>query len=211
VYVPEHFRVHDHSDAITFMRANPFAILVSSTDDGPFATHLPVFIQQEGDDLVVRGHVAKANPHWRHLEQNPQCMTIFHGPHAYVSASNYVTRENVPTWNYGAVHVYGNARTFASPEDLQGILQQLIGTFEPAYAEQWGSLSDAYRQRMLGHIVGFEIAVTKIEAKFKLSQNRTKEEQTNVIMSLEKAEDTAISGVSRLMRDQNLGTKKENQ
>ncbi len=211
MYVPEHFRVHDHSDAITFMRANPFAILVSSTDDGPFATHLPVFIQQEGDDLVVRGHVAKANPHWRHLEQNPQCMTIFHGPHAYVSASNYVTRENVPTWNYGAVHVYGNARTFASPEDLQGILQQLIGTFEPAYAEQWGSLSDAYRQRMLGHIVGFEIAVTKIEAKFKLSQNRTKEEQTNVIMSLEKAEDTAISGVSRLMRDQNLGTKKENQ
>jgi transcriptional regulator len=211
VYVPEYFRVHDHSDAIRFMRANPFAILVSSTDDGPFATHLPVFIQQEGDDLVIRGHVAKANPHWRHLEQNPQCMTIFHGPHAYVSASNYVTRENVPTWNYGAVHVYGDARTFASPEDLQGILHQLIGTFEPVYAEQWGSLSDAYRQRMLSHIVGFEIAVTKIEAKFKLSQNRTTEEQTNVITSLEKAEDTAISGVSRLMRDQSLGTKKENQ
>jgi len=109
------------------------------------------------------------------------------------------------------VHVYGNARTFASPEDLQGILHQLIGTFEPAYAEQWGSLSDAYRERMLSHIVGFEIMVTKIEAKFKLSQNRTKEEQSNVITSLEKAEDTAISGVSRLMREQKLGLKNESE
>jgi transcriptional regulator len=211
VYIPEHFRVHDHADAIAFMRANPFAILISSTNDGPFATHLPVFIQQDGDRLVIRGHVAKANSHWRHLEQNPACMTIFHGPHAYVSASNYTTRENVPTWNYGAVHVYGNARTFASPEDLQGVLHQLIGTFEPAYAEQWGSLSDTYRERMLSHIVGFEIAVAKIEAKFKLSQNRTKEEQSNVMTSLGKAEDTAISGVSRLMRDQKLGIKKENE
>jgi transcriptional regulator len=211
VYIPEHFRVHDHSDAIAFMRANPFAILISSTDDGPFATHLPAFVSATGDQLVIRGHVAKANPHWRHLEQNPTCMTIFHGPHAYVSASNYVTRENVPTWNYGAVHVYGNARTFASPEDLQGVLHQLIGTFEPAYAEQWGSLTDAYRERMLSHIVGFEITVTKVEAKFKLSQNRTKEEQTNVITSLERAEDTAVSGVSRLMKQQKLGVKKESE
>ena len=209
MYIPEHFRVHDHVDAIAFMHANPFAILVSTTDDGPFATHLPVFVHQEEGRLVIRGHVAKANPHWRHLEQNASCMTIFHGPHAYVSASNYVTRENVPTWNYGAVHVYGNARTFASPEDLQGVLHQLIGTFEPAYAEQWGSLTDAYRERMLSHIVGFEITVTKVEAKFKLSQNRTKEEQTSVITSLEKAEDTAISGVSRLMKQQKLGVRKE--
>jgi transcriptional regulator len=209
VYIPEHFRVHDHSDAIAFMRANPFAILVSSADDAPFATHLPVFVEQKEDQLILRGHVARANPHWRHLEQNPTCMTIFHGPHAYVSTSNYVARENVPTWNYGAVHVYGNARTFSSPKDLQGVLRQLIGTFEPAYAEQWGSLSESYHERMLSHIVGIEIAVTKIEAKFKLSQNRTKEEQTNVITSLEKSSDTAISGVSRLMKQQNLGTKKE--
>ncbi len=209
MYIPEHFRVHDHADAIAFMHANPFAILVSSTDEGPFATHLPAFVSATENNLVLRGHVAKANPHWRHLEQNPACLTIFHGPHAFVSTSNYVTRENVPTWNYGAVHVYGNARTFASPEDLQGILDQLIGTFEPAYAEQWASFGETYRERMLSHIVGFEIAVTKLEAKFKLSQNRSKEEQTNVIASLGKAEDTAISGVSRLMRQQGLGMKKE--
>ena len=189
------------------MRDNPFAILISSTEEEPFATHLPMFVSETDDNLVLRGHVAKANPHWRHLEQNPNCLTIFHGPHAYVSPSNYTSRENVPTWNYGAVHVYGKARVFASPDDLQGVLNQLIGTFEPAYADQWATFSDTYRERMLSHIVGFEIAVTKIEAKFKLSQNRTKEEQANVITSLEKAEDTAISGVSRLMREQGLGVK----
>lgn len=216
MYIPEHFRVHDHAEAIAFMQANPFAILVSSTpassnDEGPFATHLPMFVRAMSERLVIRGHVARANPHWRYLEQNPQCLTIFHGPHAYVSASNYVTRENVPTWNYGAVHVYGSARTFASPEDLQGVLHELIGTFEPAYAEQWASLSETYRDRMLSHIVGIEIAVTRIEAKFKLSQNRTKEEQANVIASLSKAQDTAVSGVSRLMREQGLGVKKESE
>ena len=224
MYIPEHFRVHDHAEAIAFMRANPFAILISSApvsstpaslndeganDEGPFATHLPLFVLATDERVVLRGHVAKANPHWRYLEQNPRCLTIFHGPHAYVSASNYVTRENVPTWNYGAVHVYGSARTFAAPEELQGMLHQLIGTFEPAYAEQWTSLSEAYRDRMLSHIVGIEITVTKIEAKFKLSQNRTKEEQANVIASLAKAEDTAISGVSRLMREQCLGDTKK--
>lgn len=209
MYIPEHFRVRDHADAIAFMQANPFAILISSADDGPFATHLPVFVEARGETLILRGHVAKANPHWRHLERQPECMTIFHGPHAYVSASNYTARENVPTWNYGAVHAYGNARVFVSPEELQGVLHNLIGTFEPAYAEQWSSLDDAYRERMLSHIVGFEISVTKLEAKFKLSQNRTKEEQANVIGSLEKSDDTAISGVSRLMRQQGLGANKE--
>jgi transcriptional regulator len=208
VYVPEHFRLGDHAAAIAFMKANPFAILVSARSEEPFATHLPLFVLETENHLVIRGHVAKANPHWRYLEQEPKCLTIFHGPHAYVSASNYTTRENVPTWNYGAVHVYGNARVFASVEDLQGVLHQLIGTFEPAYADQWAGFSETYRERMLSHIVGFEIAVTKIEAKFKLSQNRTKEEQTNVITSLEKAEDTAISGVPRLMRAQGLGVKK---
>ncbi len=189
------------------MRANPFAILISSTDSGPFATHLPVVIRETADQVVIRGHVAKANPHWRYLEQQASCMMIFHGPHAYVSTSNYTARENVPTWNYGVVHVYGTARVFASAEDIQGVLHELIGTFEAAYGEQWASLSDAYRERMLSHIVGFEIAVSRIEGKLKLSQNRTKEEQQNVIESLSKAEDTAVSGTARLMREQGLGVK----
>ncbi len=205
MYIPEYFRVRDHEDAIKFMRANPFAILISTTDTGPFATHLPLFVRAAEEKIVLRGHVAKANPHWRYLEQQPECLTIFHGPHSYISPSNYTARESVPTWNYGAVHLYGNAQVFSSQEALQGILHDLIQTFEPAYASQWASLDESFRERMLKQIVGFEIEVTKMEAKFKLGQNRSREDQANMIATLEKAEDTAVSGVSRLMREQGLG------
>jgi transcriptional regulator len=207
MYIPEYFRVRNHEDAIKFMRANPFAILISSTEAGPFATHLPIFVRAEkGEEKVIlRGHVAKANPHWGYLEQQPQCLTIFHGPHSYISPTNYTVRESVPTWNYGAVHLYGNAQVVSSPEALQGILHDLIHTFDPAYASQWTSLDEAYRERMLRQIVGFEIEVTKMEAKFKLGQNRAREDQQNMIASLEKADDTAVSGVARLMKEQKLG------
>jgi transcriptional regulator len=207
MYIPEHFRVQEQADAVAFMRANPFVILVSEGADGLFASHVPVVIREAGEQLLIRGHFAKANPHWRYLEQQPQCLTIFHGPHSYVSASNYITRENVPTWNYGAVHVYGDARLYSSPEALQDVLHELISTFEAAYAQQWDSLDEDYRDRMLSHIVGFEVTTRRIEAKFKLSQNRTQEEQANVIASLRRAEDTTVSGVAKMMREQGLGVK----
>jgi transcriptional regulator len=214
MYIPEHFRERHHADTIAFMRANPFAILVSSTDEGPFATHLPLVLRKEksdasGERLIIRGHFAKANPHWQILEREPHCLSIFHGAHAYISPTNYTIHESVPTWNYGAVHAYGDARVFSAPEELLGVLHELIPMFEPAYAEQWAGLSEAYRERMLHHIVGFEIAVTKLEAKFKLSQNRTRQEQENVITSLGEAKDTVVSGVADLMRAQGLGIKKE--
>lgn len=215
VYIPEHFREHHHDDALAFMHANPFAILISQNisqnDDESFATHLPLIVRESGEHLIIRGHFAKANPHWRYLEQRPQCLIIFHGAHAYVSPANYTVHESVPTWNYGAVHAYGNARVFFEPGELLGVLHELIPMFEPAYAEQWSSLSEAYRERMLNHIVGFEISVTKLEAKFKLSQNRTKEEQENVIASLAASADTTISGVAHLMREQGLGEKPHDQ
>lgn len=191
------------------MRANPFAILVSTTYEGPFATHVPVVIQESGQDIIVRGHVAKANPHWRYLELQPNCLMIFHGPHAYISPTHYETRENVPTWNYGAVHTYGTAKTFCEPEQLLLILNELIPTFEAAYHEQWESLSEAYRKRMLSHIVGFEITASKIEAKFKLSQNRTRKEQQQIIDSLSAEADTTVSGSARLMCEHGLGLKSD--
>jgi transcriptional regulator len=205
VYIPEHFRVRQDEQAIAFMRANPFAILISTTDAGPYATHLPLFVQTEGDCVTMRGHVARANPHWSYLEAQPKCLTIFHGPHAYVSPSNYAARESVPTWNYAAVHVYGNARLFSTERDLRAMLEELMQTFEPAYRQQWEELSPKFRENMLRQIVGFEIVATKIEGKFKLSQNRIREDQANVIVSLEKSEDSVINGVARMMKEQGLG------
>jgi len=205
MYIPEHFRVREQADAVRFMRANPFAILVSPAKDGPFATHLPLVIRETGDRIYVRGHVAKANPHWRYLEDNPDCLVIFHGPHAYISPANYGTREAVPTWNYGAVHVYGRARLFAEPHELVGVLEELIPSFEPAYAEQWAGLSESYRTAMLRQIVGFEITATRIEAKFKISQNRTREEQETVMRALSGADDSNASGIAALMQENKKG------
>jgi len=193
------------------MRAHPFAILISTTSDGPYATHLPLSVRTEkdqaagGEKVVLRGHVAKANSHWRYLEQQAQCLTIFHGPHSYISPSNYTARESVPTWNYAAVHVYGNARIFSSSRELDQMLHELISTFEPAYREQWEDLSQTFRENMLRQIVGFEIAATRIEGKFKLSQNRTRDDQANVIASLEGSDDSAVSGVATMMKEQRLG------
>lgn len=191
------------------MHANPFAILISNTEAGPFATHVPVVIRDSGDHLTIRGHVAKANPHWQYLQNDPTCLMIFHGPHAYISPTNYDTPEAVPTWNYAAVHTYGTAKTFAEAAQLRNVLEDLIPTFDASYEQQWARLNEAYRQRMLTHIVGFEIAVTRIEAKFKLSQNRPRKEQQQVIDSLGAASDTAVSGTARLMREHGLGLKKE--
>jgi transcriptional regulator len=209
LYIPEHFRVRDHAAAVAFMRRNPFVILISNTPDGPFATHLPVVIEETEVHLVLRGHVAKANPHWRYLEeQSAPCLTVFHGPHAYISPTHYTLAESVPTWNYGTVHAYGRAKVFQAPEDLLGILHQLIPTFEASYRQQWESMSQTYRDNMLRHIVGFEIAVNRLEAKFKLSQNRTRQEQQNVIASLSVSGDTAVSSTAQLMTEQGLGTNK---
>lgn len=208
MYIPEHFRNEDLAVSVGFMRANPFAILVSNHQGGPFATHIPVVIREFGENLTIRGHVAKANPHWQYLQSEPDCLMIFHGPHAYISPSNYDARENVPTWNYGAVHTYGTATTYGEPAQLLNMLEDLIPTFEAAYAQQWETLSEAYKHRMLNHIVGLEISVAKIEAKFKLSQNRTKKEQQQIIDSLSSASDSAVSGTARLMCEHALGLNK---
>jgi transcriptional regulator len=205
MYIPEHFRLRHDEEGIAFMQANPFAILISSTEFGPYATHLPLSVHQNQKEVVLRGHVAKANPHWRYLEQQSQCLTIFHGPHSYISPTNYTAHESVPTWNYAAVHVYGNARLFTQEQDVHSMLNELINTFEPAYRAQWEELSPKFRDNMLRQIVGFQIVATKIEGKFKLSQNRTREDQANVITSLENSEDSTISGVALMMKEQHLG------
>ena len=204
MYIPEFNRIEDQAVAMAFMRANPFAILVSNHDDTPFATHLPVIIAEAGGQLSVRAHVAKANPHWKMIEQQ-ESLIIFHGPHAYISPALYELRESVPTWNYAIVHAYGRGKLLAADADKQQVLGELISQFDSSYLSQWNSFDEQYRSRMLNHIVAFEIAVTRVETKFKLSQNRTRSEQENVINALRESADPAISGVADLMRQRGLG------
>lgn len=205
MYIPEFNRMKDTLVALRFMQANPFAIVVSAGDGSPFATHIPVLVTESAGGILLRGHVARANPHWEMMEQEQETLVIFHGPHAYISPSLYGSRESVPTWNYAAVHAYGRARVFHEPGPLTEVLLETIGQFEQAYLEQWRGLNENYRAKMLSNIVGFEIAVERLEAKFKLSQNRPKADQARVIESLESSADTAVSGVAKLMKDHGLG------
>jgi transcriptional regulator len=207
VYIPEFNRVEDRALTLAFIQANPFAILISTTkeEDGPFATHLPILAREVDGRMHLRGHVAKANPHWKSIAENQESLVIFHGPHAYISPSLYEIRESVPTWNYAVVHVYGKGIVFTDETRLNSLLQELIAQFDSSYAAQWPSFREQYRSRMLQHIVGFELHATRVETKFKLSQNRTKAEQENVIQSLASSSDCSAAAVATLMKQRGLG------
>jgi transcriptional regulator len=205
VYIPEFNRQEDRSTILAFMRANPFAILVTTAEGVPFATHLPLLVDESGEHVVVQGHMARANAHWKSMKESEESLVIFHGPHAYVSPSLYEIQESVPTWNYAAVHVYGQPTLFSDEEFLKATLHRMITTFDSSYLAQWPELSEQYRSRMMKHIVGFEIRAKRLEAKFKLSQNRTKGEQARVIQCLNQSTDSNVSGVAELMRQEGLG------
>ncbi len=205
MYIPEFNREEDRATILAFMRANPFAVLVSNVEGVPFATHLPLLIDDDDDQIAIQGHMAKANAHWKSMKETEESLIIFHGPHAYISPSLYESRESVPTWNYAAVHVYGEPTLFTDEESLRATLHRMIDTYESSYMTQWSELSEEYRSRMMKHIVGFNIKVKRLEGKFKLSQNRTKGEQARVIQCLNQSQDSNISGVAQLMQQQGLG------
>jgi len=205
LYIPEYHRVEDRTVTLAFMQANPFAILISGSEAGPFATHLPVLAREIEGRLHLRGHMAKANPHWKSIKPDQETLVIFHGPHAYISPNLYETRESVPTWNYAAVHVYGRGTVLTDDFPLNDLLVEMIARFDSAYAGQWSSLDEAYRKRMLQHIVGFELVATRAETKFKLSQNRTQTERENVIRALAGSSDSSVTAVAALMRERGLG------
>ena len=206
MYIPEFNRIEDRTISLEFMRANPFAILISPAEDGPMATHLPLLVLEGADRLILRGHFAKANHHWSIIEEEQESLVIFHGPHAYISPSLYEIRESVPTWNYATVHVYGKGRILKEGAEAERVLADLIAQFDPSYYARWQSFSEEYRDKMLRRIVAFEFEATRVEAKFKLGQNRTKTEQENLIQALERSSDSTVSGVAALMRQQKLGS-----
>ncbi|WP_416049328.1 FMN-binding negative transcriptional regulator [Cupriavidus basilensis] len=182
MYTPSHF-ASTESDAIDeVMRRYPFATLIGNDADGlPFATHLPVVAQRSGDAWQIEGHMARANPHWRWLEQTPSALLVFQGPHGYVSPALYEQKLSVPTWNYVAVHVYAEIATIHDAHAKDALLKRLITQNEPGYAAQWRALPEDFQQKMLGAIVGLRIVPTRIEAKFKLSQNRPAGDRARIL------------------------------
>jgi transcriptional regulator len=176
MYTPKFNHVSDRAILIEAMQAYSFAILIGPLDSSAEAaahraTHLPLVVKDEGTHGVLEGHFAKANPHWQSLA-NRETLVVFPGPHSYVSPSLYAEELSVPTWNYIAIHAYGTFSLIEDDAGKEALLAGLIDANDPAYAEKWRNLPDGFRRTMLAGIVGFRIPITRIEGKFKISQNR---------------------------------------
>lgn len=201
MYIPNANRVDEQAALLAFMEAHSFATLVSLVQGELFATHLPLVIATQGDQIRLRGHLAKANPHWQELAAQRAVLVIFQGPHAYISPSHYEKWESVPTWNYIAVHAYGAARLIQDEAEVLSTLAELIAANEAAYQPQWDSLPAQFRQGLLNGIVAFEIAVTRLEGKFKLSQNRPAGDQVRVATALAGHADLTIAAIGHAMHE----------
>lgn len=173
MYLPPQFKAKDEAHAIALMREDPFASLISCDDEGlPYVTHLPLHLEERSEGLVLLGHCARPNPHWRYLQQRPRATVTFLGPHAYQSPKIYPDLQRVPSWNYVAVHCTVQATLVDEPAAKDRLLKKLIGDHEPPYAGQWRGLPEDFAHKLLGGIVAFELAVTQLQCKLKLNQHR---------------------------------------
>ena len=199
MYIPPFNRMDDRETLTTFMRGHPFATLITTADGSPYATHLPFIIEDDGEAITLKAHLSKANPHWRHFDSENESLVVFQGPHAYIAPRWYESREAVPTWNYAAVHAYGTPMILDDDATLD-VLSSLIDAFDPNYREQWDDLSQEYRSNLRRGIVGFEMRVSRLEGKFKLSQNRPVADQERIIRELSVSDDSNAAETARLMR-----------
>jgi transcriptional regulator len=199
MYIPPYYKESDEQKLIEFMQAHSFATLISTSNANIRATHLPFMIEKRSDKLFLVTHMAKANPQWEELIKN-ETLVIFQGPHAYISPTHYEKKQNVPTWNYIAVHAYGKVTLLESQEQATVVLEKMIQTYEVEYFEQWKELPETYKSGMIKAIVAFEIEVTNLEGKFKLSQNKTKNEQSAIAHTFEKSSDSLENSLSKEMK-----------
>lgn len=198
MYTPKYFRNEDQHAIKDFIRQNGFGILISATNGNLLATHRPLELSAEGTKLS--GHISKGNPQGKDLPAAGEVLVVFSGPHTYISSSWY-DHDNVPTWNYIAVHVYGTIRLIEG-EELFHSLAQLIDKYEKNSADPVTveKLTPAYMQQAMKGVTGFEINITRIEATQKLSQNRDRKNYTNIIHELDKRGDHDSTAIADAMR-----------
>jgi transcriptional regulator len=203
MYVPKQFQITDTAWCHALMRAQSFAVMITADDAGaPFATHLPILVDPARGSLgTLRGHVARANPHWHYVAARRPTLVIFSGAHAYVSPSWYATHPSVPTWNYVAVHATGTGTLVEEPERVKTLLADLVRTYESGGPTAWSfeSLAADYLAGMQRGIVAFEIPIERLEGKAKLSQNRDAVDQARTREALAASDDPLARAVAALM------------
>jgi transcriptional regulator len=203
VYLPPAFTESRPEVLVEHIERYDFGLLVSHGDDAIVASHVPFVIDRDGDDLHLHAHLARPNPQVRHLSRGGEVLAIFHGPHAYVSPNWYGSGPSVPTWNYVDVHAYGIVRLVEDGDWLRRLLRRLSERHEARSPAPWrmDELPESYVESMLQGIVGLDIAVTRLEGKYKLSQNRPASDRPLIIAALEDRGDPDSQAVARLMRE----------
>lgn len=199
MYIPNFNIMPDKTEIVEFMQRFSFATIITAKDDFPVATHLPFLVTVKDDNIILSAHFAKANNQWKDMEKNP-VLVIFSEPHAYISPKNYDKLLNVPTWNYISVHAYGRATLVTEYRKTLDILQHTINAYDSTYMQQWDNLQEEYKNGMIKGIVAFEVLVTELEGKKKLSQNKTPNEQQKIINALSASEDENERIIAEYMR-----------
>jgi transcriptional regulator len=202
MYLPNWFREERLPVLQALMRQYGFATLITAPEGVPFASHLPFLLDPErGEFGALRAHMARANPQWQHFREATEVLTVFQGPHAYISPLWYANQPSVPTWNYAVVHAYGTPRLL-NEEELYAALRDLIAGYEPQPDAL--NIPEAFARGQMNAIVGFEIVIQRLEGKFKLSQNRPATDRRQVIAALEQSNAQQEREIAARMRD-NLG------
>ncbi|MCC0567510.1 FMN-binding negative transcriptional regulator [Brevibacillus sp. FSL L8-0520] len=204
VYIPKQYRMN-HDEAVQMMKSYPFALLITVDEQRPLATHIPLEIREEEGKIYATGHIAYGNIQKKTLDHNRDVLLIFQGPHAYISSSWY-EREEVPTWDYLAVHAYGTSRVLEKDE-LKSALDSMLKRYE-SHRENgrlWETFDPELLEREMKGIVGFEIEITSIEAAAKMSQNRSDTDYKSIVAELEKSEDQEEIQVAQWMREKRKG------
>ena len=199
MYIPDLYKNEDQEAIRAFLTANAFGLLINQTNGKFWATHIPLELEinTEGEEVLM-GHISKENPQWTAFESNDQVLAVFTGPHAYISSSWY-DHENVPTWNYTAVHIYGKVKIIEGDAVID-LLTKLVDKYEKnsKCPVRVADLSQKTMMQARG-IVAFEIKIEEIQAVNKMSQNRDDKNYSNIISELEKTENPQSIAVAKEM------------
>lgn len=202
MYIPENFKETNPERIWALIEGNPFGILITAPNGVPFVSHLPfIFDRTAASKGKLFGHMARANPQWQHFSSDDEVLAVFQGPHAYVSPSWY-SSPGVPTWNYAVAHLRGKPRLIESESELEALIERLTDVYESQMPSPWKSnLIGDRRTKFFSLIVGFEIEITDVQAKFKLSQNRPPEDQQSVVEMLSQSNNHTQLSLAKLMSE----------
>lgn len=193
MYIPKYFEIEDRQKIEELLKKHNFASLVSSGGGRPFCTHLPFLYDAKNNCLF--GHIAASNPHCQMLKENKEVLAVFNGPHSYISPEWYANENNVPTWNYIAIHVYGSLEFISNENEVDQILRDITESSELANGTNWqyDSVPMTFKKSLFKAIKAFKIEIESVEGKAKMSQNRDPEDVRKLIEKLAEAGNDEIA------------------